>query len=292
MKIAILAYSRNFSNFENKRFIQTFLKHNVCAHLIDPEKCSIELSNGACNIYYENTLLDKYDYLIPRIGCMIGIHEKHVINAFVNTGTISFNTADQIALIADKFATYQLLSNNGIPIINTIKHKDNNCYLSDVKYPCVLKSNTGSLGVGIYKVERENELINLIDHSRLLDSRYNFLVQEFISDEVGVDYRIFLLDGEIIGSMKRSSLDGSFKANYSIHNNAISFTPESSIREMCSKIYDVVGARIIGIDLLLRDGEFVVCELNSAPGFNGLEKTNQGINIPKIILDTIKKNQN
>ena len=56
----------------------------------------------------------------------------------------------------------------------------------------------------------------------------NILVQEFIKEANGADIRAFVVDGQIVGAMKRQGADGEFRSNLHRGGKAtvIKLTPE------------------------------------------------------------------
>jgi gamma-F420-2:alpha-L-glutamate ligase len=120
------------------------------------------------------------------------------------------------------------------------------------------------------------------------NSKANVILQEFVSLSKGRDLRVFTIGGRAIACMERKSKRGSFKANYSQGSSIdrIELTPE--IERLASQVSKILGLEIAGIDLLFDGEKFKVCEANSSPGFQGLEKCCH-VDVPGAIYDYIKQ---
>ena len=62
-------------------------------------------------------------------------------------------------------------------------------------------------------------------------------------------------------------------------------TPE--VAALAVAVAKVFGLDIAGVDLLFDKNGFMICEVNSAPGFQGLEKAS-GMDIAKAMFDFLR----
>jgi len=236
--------------------------------------------------------MPEIDILIPRVGSSTNEKIAYIIEAFIYNGAKSINNGTQILTMKNKNKMAMKLSAWGIPTIKTMviySKKQIDVIEKNFNFPVILKTNSGSLGQGVYKIKDEHELKQMINHSLLLDRNLTFLIQEFIDYQQGEDIRIFMFCGKIIGAMKRISSDQDFKANYSIHKNVQQIEVDEKIRKICDAIYKNFKSDSMGIDLLQTKDGYVVCEINSAPGFEGMEEANPGLNVAKEIFKMLKK---
>ena len=98
---------------------------------------------------------------------------------------------------------------------------------------------------------------------------------------------MFVVGNRVLGAMKRSSKDGSFKANITRGGVGEAYPLTDEIRDLALRVAHSLDLEIAGVDLLFgRDG-FLVCEANSAPGFEGFERAT-GVNVAKAIIDYSK----
>jgi glutathione synthase/RimK-type ligase-like ATP-grasp enzyme len=102
-----------------------------------------------------------------------------------------------------------------------------------------------------------------------------------------------MLGNQPVAAMKRVSNNGDFRANYTLHENAVKYELNPQIIDLCKNVMNILKCDIAGIDILETKDGYVICEVNSAPGFKGMEAINPGLNMSKLILkfanDEIKK---
>jgi glutathione synthase len=151
-------------------------------------------------------------------------------------------------------------------------------------------------GEGVIKVstkDREN-LVSLIDYytraSLPYPDREPIMVQEYLEDtRVTGDTRVLLLNGEVIGAMRRVPGEGDFRAN--VHAGATVTKHEITERER--KICSIIGPHLVrdglyfvGIDII---GDKLV-EVNCvSPG--GIPRINRlnGVQLEKKVIDFVEQ---
>ena len=116
------------------------------------------------------------------------------------------------------------------------------------------------------------------------------LVQEFIKEAGGADLRVFVVDGQIVGAMKRQGKEGEFRSNLHRGGSAtvIALTPEE--RATAIKSAKKLGLGISGVDLLQSSRGPLVMEVNSSPGLEGIEGAT-GIDIAGKIIEYVERNE-
>ena len=102
--------------------------------------------------------------------------------------------------------------------------------------------------------ENLNALINYyVNLSRPYEERNPVIIQEYLHEEGGGDIRILLLNGEILGAMRRVPCNGEFRANIHAGGRAEKHEVTGSERQVCKKIRDKLiadGLFFVGIDLI------------------------------------------
>lgn len=118
-------------------------------------------------------------------------------------------------------------------------------------------------------------------------SNANIILQEFIESSKGRDLRVFTIGGRAVAAMKRTSQDGSFKANFSRGGlvEPVELTPE--MEWLATETSRILNLDIAGIDLLFDGDHFKICEANSSPGFEGIEQA-CNVNIAEEIYNFIR----
>ncbi len=92
-----------------------------------------------------------------------------------------------------------------------------------------------------------------------------YIIQPLMSEYMS-DIRVYIIDGKIIGAVKRSAGNG-FKSNYSLGGRVCLFTPEGYMYEYIGKILTLCDFSYIGIDFLYSsEGRPVFNEIEDVVG--------------------------
>ena len=98
-----------------------------------------------------------------------------------------------------------------------------------------------------------------------------------------------MVNGKVVGCMMRQSVDGDFRANITRGGEAIPYQVDEDIEWISGECSRLLNLDIAGVDLLFDDGNYVICEVNSAPGFEGMEKFTKVNVAEKIVNYVVKK---
>ena len=152
-------------------------------------------------------------------------------------------------------------------------------------------------GEGVIKVSNRDQenLASLIDYyvqaNRAYPERDPIMVQEYVN---GVkrygDVRVLMLNGEILGAMRRKPLPGAFKTNIHAGGRACRHEVTAQEVKICAAIKDRLikdGLFFVGIDLI---GDRLV-EINcvSPGGIPRINKLN-GVKLEARVIDFIEEN--
>jgi gamma-F420-2:alpha-L-glutamate ligase len=230
------------------------------------------------------------DFLLPRMGAATTYFALAVIRHLERLGVNAYNSSQSIDTVKDKLFTQQILAENNLPVPKTMLVKfpvDVGLVEKYLGFPVVVKTLSGSQGIGVFLAESRANFEDLMQLIEATNSRANIILQEFISSSRGIDLRVFTIGGRVVACMKRESKGDNFQANYSKGGlvNQFDVTPE--IERLATETSRILGLDIAGIDLLFDGEHFKVCEANSSPGFEGLEKCCR-VNIPQEIYDFIR----
>jgi glutathione synthase/RimK-type ligase-like ATP-grasp enzyme len=88
--------------------------------------------------------------------------------------------------------------------------------------------------------------------------------------------------------MMRQSIDGDFRANITRGGEAIPYAIDEDLEWIGGECARLLNLDIAGVDLLFNNGSYVICEVNSAPGFKGMERYTK-INVAEQMVDYIQK---
>jgi ribosomal protein S6--L-glutamate ligase len=197
------------------------------------------------------------------------------------------NSPRSMECAVDKFLTTTKLEAAGLPVPATVTCQDSETAMeaferldSDV----VVKPLFGAEGRGICRVSDPDLAFRTF---RTLERTGAVLyLQEFIRHP-GFDVRILVLDGEVLGAMKRFS-ENDFRTNVSRSAQTATHQATDAEVEMALQATEAVGAKIAGVDLLYDDsGRCYVIEVNAVPGWRAFSSTNN-IDVAGCLLDSLQ----
>ncbi len=227
------------------------------------------------------------DFIFPRMGATTPYFAMALIRQFEEAGVFTVNSSRSIEMVKDKLFQMQVLANHNVPVPRTILSKspvDEELIEQKLGFPVVIKTLSGSQGSGVFLANDKNTFSDFMKMMHSTNSETHLIMQEFIESSKGRDLRVYVLGDKALGAMQRSSNDDSFKANFSRGGSVLNYPITDQIEEMCVNITKIFKLDIAGVDLLFdKDGNFKVCEVNSSPGFKGMELAT-GKNIAKEVL--------
>ncbi|MBS3738579.1 MAG: 30S ribosomal protein S6--L-glutamate ligase [Psychroflexus sp.] len=289
MNIKIL--SRNSKLYSTQRLVEAAEKRKHNVQIIDPLKCDLIIEKRSPNVYYKGEYIQDTDAIIPRIGASVTFYGTAVVRQFEMMG--AFSTIDSEALVRsrDKLRSLQVLTRAKIGLPKTVFTN----YSRDVEgviqhvggTPLVIKLLEGTQGLGVVLAETRNAAKSVIEAFNGLQARV--IVQEFIKEAKGADIRVFVVDGHVVGAMKRQGKEGEFRSN--LHQGGSAEVIELSDEEEIAAIKAAKAMRlgVAGVDLLQSSRGPLILEVNSSPGLEGIEKAT-GKDIARKIIQYIEKN--
>lgn len=289
MKIAVL--SRNPNLYSTARLVEAIRKKGHEAVVIDHLKCDIVMDDEGPKVYYKGEVVKGIDAIIPRIGASVTFYGTAVVRQFEMMKV--FSAVDSLAITRsrDKLRSLQILSRAGIGMprtafVNTSKGEEK--ILKHIgEAPVVIKLLEGTQGVGVVLAETNNAAKSVVQAFESLNTRV--ILQEFIKEAGGADIRAFIIDGEIVGAMKRQGKEGEFRSN--LHRGGAANLIKLSRAEKATalKAAKSMGLAIAGVDMLQSKKGPMVLEVNSSPGLEGIEKAT-GVDIAGKIVEYITRN--
>jgi ribosomal protein S6--L-glutamate ligase len=289
MRLYIL--SRNKELYSTKRLVESASSRGWDVRVIDYLRCSIEIMKGELKINYKGEELPTPDAIIPRIGASRTFYGTAIVRHFEMMGTFSTSGNLAIKRSRDKLRSLQVLSKFDVDMPKTI-FASNKSNAKDVialsgGAPLVLKILEGTQGVGVVLVESEKAAKSVLD--AFYGMEVNLLVQEFIEEAGGADIRAFVVDGEVVGAMRRQGAEGDFRSNLHQGGSAVSHKLTRKEKSTALKAAKAMGLGICGVDMIPSKRGPLVMEVNSSPGLEGIEKST-GFDIASKIMDYIEKN--
>lgn len=290
MKIAIL--SRGPKLYSTRRLVEAAEQKGHEVVVLDHLKCVLVIEKGNPHIYYNGKEVVGVDAIIPRIGTSVTFYGAAVVRQFEQMKVFSSVESQALVRSRDKLRSLQLLAKAGIGMPKTAfasapKNIDN--VLEQVGgAPVVIKLLEGTQGIGVILAETHKSAKSVIES--FLALKANILVQEFIKEAGGADIRAFIVDGKIVGAMKRQGLPGEFRSNLHRGGSANVIELNKEERETAIKAAKKLGLAIAGVDMLQSSRGPLVMEVNSSPGLEGIEGAT-GVDIAGKIIEYIERNE-
>jgi gamma-F420-2:alpha-L-glutamate ligase len=263
------------NEYSLRRLHESAAAEGVNVHIYSPNQFKPVVSLGEQNsIYLCGKQTPLPDFVLVRMGSKIEYDGLSLIRHFQSLGIPIFNKPDSIEKVKDKLYTAQLLLKAGLPFPATMlgtESIDWQLVSEKIGFPLVLKTISGSKGEGVILCQNKEQISDLVPFINASHFNGNFILQQFISDSFGSDIRVFVVGNKAVAAMKRSASDGSFKANFSRGGHVENYPISQELSDLSIRIKDVFKLDLCGIDLLFHENGFMVCEVNSCPGFEGLE---------------------
>ncbi|WP_339894610.1 30S ribosomal protein S6--L-glutamate ligase [uncultured Algibacter sp.] len=290
MNIVIL--SRNPQLYSTERFVEEGEKRGHKIEVIDPLKCDIIIEKQKPTIYYNDRYLDYVDAIIPRIGASVTFFGCAVVRQFEMMNVFTTVTSDAIIRSRDKLRSFQRLSKVGIGMPKTVftnYSRDVEKVISHVGgTPVIIKLLEGTQGLGVVLAETKNAAESVLEAFNGLQARA--LVQEYIAEAKGADLRALVVDGQVVGAIKRQGKEGEFRSNLHRGGSANIVKLNHDELKVAMNAARALKLPVCGVDMLQSARGPLLLEVNSTPGLEGIE-TATGRNIAKAIISFIEKNK-
>jgi gamma-F420-2:alpha-L-glutamate ligase len=277
------------------RFLEVARRRGIELDVLQPQEFDLVVDSAeGWSALYKGRKLKKPDVIIARTGSETSYFTLAVMRHFERQGVAMINGPAAIEAVADKLHTLQILSKARLPIPKTILGKfpvDVNLVERELGFPVVVKTLKSTRGVGVLLCSDRaqfNDLANLLDDA---SPGADFIFQQYIATSHGRDVRILVINGKAITAMERRSVDGGFKSNISLGGHGAPFAMSDILARLAVRVAGALNLDVAGVDILFDRNGYRVCEANSAPGFQGLEKA-CGISVPEEIFKVVQKKCN
>ena len=272
MKIIVL--SRDPKLYSTLRIVEAGRSKGHDVAVVDHVKCDLVIARKDPHVVYNRERLGQMDAIIPRIGASVTFYGATVVRQFESMKV--FTTLESQALVRsrDKLRSLQILSRAGVDMPRTVFTN----YSKDVAgavdrvggAPCIIKLLEGTQGLGVVLAESRKAAIAVVEAFNSLKARV--IVQEFIAEARGEDIRAFVVDGVIVGAMKRIGKEGEFRSNLHRGGRAELIDLSEEEEHMALHAARALGLKVAGVDMLQSAKGPLVIEVNASPGLEGIEK--------------------
>lgn len=292
MKIGIA--TRNMEAWSSSQLRESLSKHNIPYECFSFPKLIAHLGQKPSFKVRNLNLLEDLNALVIRPIGRGSLEElvfrMDMLYKLERQGFLVINPAEAIEHCVDKYDILAILEDNGIPVPRTAATENVSEALkafAELGGDVVVKPLFGSRGVGATRVV-DREIAETVFKAITFQHGVIY-IQEFVPHGYS-DLRAFVVDNRVIAAMRRVS--ESWKTNYSQGAKPAPLDLNKTFEELAVKSAQSVGCKIAGVDILEGPGGPVIVDVNSQPGWKGLQmvtKVNIAEEIVRFILSEIKR---
>ena len=258
----------DFVREEEKRLFSAFRSLGCEAEFVNVREAVIDVAGSGWGSFDV--------FLIRTVSHRRGLAVAEVLDAH---GVSVVNPLGSLYATWSKPRTIALLASRGIPVPRSY------LVLGGAEPPLqdqvIVKPVSGSWGRRVALIRR-SEWRALMSQG---DPEEPLLAQERVG--VGVDARVFVVRGEVVGAMIREPPDGEWRSNVARGGRTRPLTIDSQLAEYVVKAVDAVGALYAGVDALIDStGRYVINEVNGVPEFKALSHT-INVDVARIIAEAV-----
>ena len=294
-KLRILIVSKSDDNHTVKRIVEDSKKlgHeifvvDILGAFITYEKNTYKIYNISEGVGFDISSQDTI--AIIRATVKDKTSYLDLLSQLEKIGICMVNSRETVDICSDKYRTYLKLQEYGLTqpktsLISSVEHKDVAIESLDTEYPVVMKTLSGSKGVGVLFVESERSYDSLVQLLHNQNPNVDLLVQEYIKTDK--DIRVIVLGGKIIAAMERAVIEGDFRSNVSQGGKVKHYKLTDLEKEQCILAAKAVNGVWTAVDFIPskepKSKAPYILEVNHSPGTQGIEEAS-GENIVKQIL--------
>ena len=292
MKIGVL--TKNPESWHSKQLEKAIIKNNIIPFFFRFAEITAKIDEKL-QIYARNTnIIEEIPAVIVR---PIGrgsleeiIFRLDVLHSLEKSGTLVINPPKAIEISVDKYYSLNLLRQSGISVPRTIATENFEEALRafrELGGDVVVKPLFGSRGVGSTRVS-DSEIATRIFRALTYNHEVIYL-QEYIEHGFS-DIRAFVIGERVVASMRREAQ--TWKTNVSLGAKPKPVKLDSELEDLAIKASRIIGCKVAGVDIVeSRKGPLIV-EINSQPGWRGLQtvtKVNIADEIVKYVISELKR---
>jgi ribosomal protein S6--L-glutamate ligase len=288
MRIIIL--SKGSGNYSTKRLKHEAESRGHEVRVVNYAPCYVSVESNKPVVRYHGEEIRDVDVIIPRIASSLTRYGASIVRQFEMQNVFTTTTSIALTRSRDKLRSIQLLAKVGVGVPKTVFARDN----SDVDdvldqvggAPVIIKVARGTHGNGVVLAETRKAAKAVMQAFYV--EGVSFIVQEFVAESAGTDIRALVVNGKVVASMKRQSLDDDFRSNLHQGGEGTTVKLTDEERKTAQRAARAMGLPVCGVDMMRSDRGPLVLEVNSSPGF-GIEKvTNR--DVAGAIVDYIEQN--
>ncbi|MGZ3457030.1 MAG: ATP-grasp domain-containing protein [Archangium sp.] len=273
-KKTVVLLSRKRSLYSTRRLVEAIKQRGHRPLVLDTLRCTLVLAPGHPRMLYRGVDLKGVDVVIPRIGASITGYGLAVVKHFEMMGVPVLNDAAAISQSRDKLRALQLLCSAGLDVPRTVMAHDRSNVRKLVEevggLPVIIKLLRGTQGVGVMIAHSLQEVQTIVN--TFWDLGQEVVLQEFVAESKGRDVRALVVGEQVVGAMQRRAKKGEFRSNIHRGGEGHPVALPPAYVDVAVRAARLLGLELAGVDMLEGHAGPRLMELNSSPGFEGLER--------------------
>jgi RimK family alpha-L-glutamate ligase len=212
------------------------------------------------------------------------LFRMNLLHRLERLGLLIINPPLAIERSVDKYNSLTLFHENGLPVPRTAVTESHDEALEcfhELGGDVVVKPLFGSRGVGAARINDPDIAARIF---RTISFHHGVLYLQQFVNHGGSDIRAFVIGNQVVAAMRRVSAN--WKTNVSLGAKPVPLNLSEELEKLAIKAAKVIGCKVTGVDLIEGPDGPVLIELNSQPGWRGLQSVTK-INIADEIISYI-----
>lgn len=227
----------------------------VTFHNFDGEDKKITINREKCIVFV-------------RAGAIQTLVSQALVSTLGTYGFFLINDLESMLLCDNKLSSTIALNRYDIntpktAMINNVKSIETAHKKIGGKFPVIIKTLTGTQGVGVSKVNDMASMVSVCQSLWKYDAQ--ILIQEFL--DIKSDVRTLVVNGHIIGAAERHKTDEKeFRNNVHLGAKTTPYNLSEEEKEFVRRAARASGTMYCGVDHCKIGKELYVLEINGSPG--------------------------
>ena len=212
------------------------------------------------------------------------LFRMNLLHRLERLGLLIINSPLSIERSVDKYNSLTLFHENGLPVPRTAVTESHDEALEcfhELGGDVVVKPLFGSRGVGAVRINDPDIAARVF---RTISFHHGVLYLQQFVNHGGSDIRAFVIGDRLVAAMRRVSAN--WKTNVSLGAKPVPLNLSEEMEKLAIKAAKIIGCKVTGVDLIEGPDGPVIIELNSQPGWRGLQSVTK-INIADEIISYI-----
>jgi len=273
----LLVLSRSPTLYSTSRLVLAARARGHEVTVADPLDFHLVVSRGRPSMFLGGQIVPHADLVLPRIGASITNYGLAGVRQFDMMGVPVLNTAVAIARSRDKLRAIQLLTKKDIDVPTTVCARTPDSVDLALSFvggtPAIVKLQQGAQGIGTMIAETPQAVTSLLE--TLWAMGQDIILQEYIAESKGRDYRAIVVGGRVVAAMRRQAKHGEFRSNLHRGGHGEPVSLDRAYRVAAVAATGVMGLEVAGVDMLEGKTGPKILEINSSPGLEGIERASR-----------------